>query len=554
MASSLRTGVSGLVAHQQMLDIIGNNLANLNTTAYKAQRVIFSDLLYTTLRPARSSVNTDFGGINPIQVGSGVKMAQVDRRFTQGNLDPTSGLLDFSIQGDGFFVASDGSTNLYTRAGAFVLDESGKLVDATNGYAVLRVGTVGETDGVNPGFQEAGDATISIPFGTSIAGEGTTQVELSGNLTADATGPRAEVITSSSPYQESGAPATAATLLNNLDSSTAPFIVGDTVSIAGTDFDGSSVSATLNVDGTTTLGDLMAAIDAAFAGASSSIDVLGNLVLTADTIGETAMTLSLGNGVANTGGINFATHLPVTTTEGKVGDVIQSALEIFDIRGGSHTVNLTFQKNASDSWDLTASIDAKEGIMLDDSVQQITFNDDGSLRQVLGTGLGDAAITIQFNGITTPQTIAISFGANGTFEGLTHVAADSSMAAKQNGFAPGSLSSVNVSSDGIIEGVATNGRTFPIAQLAIASFRNSKGLTARGDNFFLESLNSGEVQIGTALSGNRGQVLGGHLEQANVDIALEFTRLIVAQRGFSANARTITVTDEILEELTNLIR
>lgn len=128
------------------------------------------------------------------------------------------------------------------------------------------------------------------------------------------------------------------------------------------------------------------------------------------------------------------------------------------------------------------------------------------------------------------------------------------MAALQNGFAPGSLASINVSSDGIIAGVATNGRTFEVAQLAIASFRNVKGLQGRGNNLYEESLNSGPVQLGTALSGDRGSISVGQLEGSNVDIAFEFTRLIVAQRGFSANARTITVTDEVLEELTNLIR
>ncbi|MCA9209480.1 MAG: flagellar hook-basal body complex protein, partial [Planctomycetales bacterium] len=128
------------------------------------------------------------------------------------------------------------------------------------------------------------------------------------------------------------------------------------------------------------------------------------------------------------------------------------------------------------------------------------------------------------------------------------------LAIEQDGFAPGTMNSVNTGPDGTIYGIATNGRQFPIAQLALASFRNVQGLRSVGDNYFEESLNTGDVQLGTALSGDRGAIVAGQLETSNVEVAQEFTRLIVAQRGFSANARTITVADKVLEELTNIIR
>ena len=123
-----------------------------------------------------------------------------------------------------------------------------------------------------------------------------------------------------------------------------------------------------------------------------------------------------------------------------------------------------------------------------------------------------------------------------------------------DGFEAGSLSSVAVSADGVINGIASNGRIVPIAQLALATFSNEKGLEAAGDAYYLPSPNSGQPQIAGAQSGGRGLVTSGNLESSNVDIAFEFTRLIVAQRGFSANARTITVSDEVLEELTGIIR
>ena len=554
MANALLTGVSGLIAHQRMLDVIGNNLANLNTTAYKSQRTLFADLLYQTLRPASSSSSTDIGGLNPIQIGSGVSMTQVDRNFAQGNLEATGSLLDFAMQGEGFFVMSDGVQNVFSRAGSFVLDEGGKLVDPTSGYPIQRFGTVGEPDGVNPGFQVPGDLGIVIPFGASIPGEPTSNVALTGNLDAGAIGPLAEVHTSISPYLEGGAAATVATLLNNLDSNVAAYGGADAIQISGSETDGTPIATSLAVGAATTLGDLLSAISAAYSGATASLDANGNLVLTADNVGDALLSLSLSDAGGNTGGTSFANHTPNVTTNGKVGDIVQSSVEIFDVRGGQHTIALTFQKQGDNVWDMTAGMSAAEGTLVDDSVQQIQFNDEGSIQQVLGTGIGDANIEVQFNGITMTQSISFSLGSSNSFDGLTHFGGGSSMAALQNGFAPGSLASINVSSDGIIAGVATNGRTFEVAQLAIASFRNVKGLQGRGNNLYEESLNSGPVQLGTALSGDRGSISVGQLEGSNVDIAFEFTRLIVAQRGFSANARTITVTDEVLEELTNLIR
>ena len=133
MPNSLLTGVSGLVAHQRMMDVVGNNLANLNTHGFKVKRTLFSDLLYETIRPAASSSSSDIGGVNPNQVGSGVKVAQITSKFGQGNLELTGNDFDFAMQGEGFFVVSDGNRNLFSRNGAFALDRNGFLVDPTNG-------------------------------------------------------------------------------------------------------------------------------------------------------------------------------------------------------------------------------------------------------------------------------------------------------------------------------------------------------------------------------------------------------------------------------------
>ena len=137
MPNSLLTGVSGLVAHQRLLDVVGNNLANMNTTAFKSQRILFGDLLYETIQPATSSNEGSNGGTNPNQIGGGVKVAGTDRSFGQGALENTGGQFDLAISGGGFFSVTDGNRDYYTRAGAFSLDEQGFLV-APGGFHVKR--------------------------------------------------------------------------------------------------------------------------------------------------------------------------------------------------------------------------------------------------------------------------------------------------------------------------------------------------------------------------------------------------------------------------------
>lgn len=554
MANALITGVSGLNSHQRMLEVIGNNLANLNTTAYKTRRTLFSDLLYETVRAASGSSGGNLGGVNPAQVGSGSRVARIDMQFAQGNFETTGGQLDFALQGNGFFMVNNGSQNLYTRAGAFGIDDSGTLIDPATGYRVQRFGTVGEPDGVNPAFQIPGDSSIHIPLGAVIPGGATSSAALRGNLPSTANGPEAEVISSFAPWTSGGTAATPATLLNSLDQNSAAYVAGDSITISGTDHDGSPVNVSLSVDGTTTLGDLVTAIDGAFGGASAALGADGRITLTSDSAGESFLSLSLTDAAGNTGGTDFSMNPAIVSTTGADGDSFPATIEVFDERGGSHFVNMVFQKQADGSWNVTAGLNAADGSIIDGSIEGVRFNADGSFASVDGTGAGDANLVFQFTGIAAPQTVAVSFGQNGSFDGMTELAMASSLAAQQDGFPPGNLVSVQIRGDGTLEGVSSNGRTFPIAQLAIASFLNPNGLASRGDNYYESTLASGDVEVGAALSGSRGSVRGGQLEQSNVDIALEFTRLIVAQRGFSANARTIRVTDQVLEELTNLIR
>ena len=185
------------------------------------------------------------------------------------------------------------------------------------------------------------------------------------------------------------------------------------------------------------------------------------------------------------------------------------------------------------------TLDDDSGQTFDSQVTSLRFNEDGSFATAGDAGVGDGNVEIQFEGLTSTQTIDIDFSS------LSHIATDFGMTHQQDGTGPGNLVSLVASADGLLHGIASNGKSFPLAQLAIASFANNGALDSQGQNYFAETLNSGVAQIGTGLSNGRGQVLASQLETSNVDIAQEFTQLIVAQRGFSANARTISVADRI---------
>ena len=554
MANALLTGISGLRGHQKMLEVIGNNLANVNTTGFKASRVLFSDLVYETTRNGTSGDSQVLGSVNPVQIGTGAQVAQIDHRFTQGNLEQSGEELDMAIAGEGFFVVGGAGNTFYTRAGAFTLSESGYLVDSATGFSVQRIGTTGEPNGVDPAFQTAGDNRIQIPKGASIPGTASTEVQITGNLPASSTGPVAETLQTSAPFLVGGAPATAATTLDSLDSNTTNYIVGDGISISGNDHDGTPVSTTFTIAAGSTVGDLLSAISAVYPQSTATITTAGGIQLESNSTGPSSLNLQLNDAVGNTGSTGFIGHNFVDTAVGQDPDTISKSVEIIDERGLPHTVNYTLTKQADSTWTLDATVGAADGTVVDGSVTGIEFSSDGSFRQVSGTGLGDASLTFQFSNGTAPITLGVNLGATGTFSGLTEVGAAESVETDADGFEPSALTSVQVDADATLFGITSTGRRLALAQMAIANFGNPDGLRSAGNNFYEGSLASGTPNLGTALSGGRGSVVSQQLEGSNVDLTSEFTRLIVAQRGFSANARTITVTDEVLEELTNLIR
>lgn len=407
MLRSLFTGISGLTNHQTRMDVIGNNIANVNTTGYKSGRVNFQDMMSQTLQGA-SPGTAGRGGTNAQQIGLGVNIATISNDHSQGALQSTGVITDLGIQGDGFFILSDGSQCCYTRDGSFGLDEVGNLVEPANGLLVQGWTAVA---GVVDTTQPVGN--ITIPIASEMTAQATTLAELMGNL----------------------------------DSTQA------------------------------------------------------------------------------------------------VGYSYNNSFIVYDSLGDNHSVNVTYTKTANNTWDWQAS---GTGIVAAGLVNQgtLTFNPDGSIN----TQTGALSITTT-NGSTTPLAI------NPDFTAMTQLAdPDTATLFNQDGFAPGTMVSFNISDSGIINGVYDNGVVQSVGQIALARFTNNGGLMKEGENLWVESANSGVAQVGEPGTGARGSISAGTLEMSNVNLASEFSDMIITQRGFQANSRIITTSDELLQELINLKR
>ena len=249
MNNALLAGVAGLTAHQKMLDIAGNNLANVNTTAFKSSRVTFSEMLSNTIRQATQPTET-IGGTNPQQIGSGVTVATVDRNMSQGNLMNTGQSLDLAIEGSGYFVLNDGKGDVFTRVGSFAVDSDFYLVDPGTGYRVQRIGNEGESEG----FQDVSSNDIRIPYDVALPARATEVLGYTGNLSADESDPTTNCLTSVVQYTKDGAVVAGDTHLDEMDQADS-LAAGDTITIFGTKRDGTELGGgagvTINLhDGT----------------------------------------------------------------------------------------------------------------------------------------------------------------------------------------------------------------------------------------------------------------------------------------------------------------
>ena len=426
---SLNTGATGLRSHSEAIDVVGDNIANVNTVGFKRSRANFQDLLGRSIA----------GGQSLPTAGAGSKLGNIQQMWAQGALLTTDAPTDLALSGDGFFIARGNSNgaegNFYTRAGQFTLDNEGFMQNPAGlklqGYGVDDdfnvLGTIGDLR-INPG---------------TIPATATTQITVGANLDSDST------------------------------------------------------------------------------------------ALTFDPLNPAATS-------------NFSTSL---TT--------------YDSLGAAHSTTVYFVKTAvPGAWDWHAMVDGGEitggtaGVPFEGANGSLTFTTEGELDTEV-----TAVSSFDFVGATPAQVIGFDFGTSITTDGglgldgsTQFASASNTTALLQDGFASGSVASINISQDGVVSGSFTNGQRRTLGQVAIADFTNVDGLLRAGEGLWVESRESGEALVGAAGTGGRGAVLSGTLEQANVDIGREFVDLIAYQRGYQANSKIITTADEMYQELVNIKR
>lgn len=560
MSFALSAGVTGLQAHQTMLDVAGNNLANVNTTGFKASTVNFSELLAETIKKA-SQPTASVGGTNPQQLGNGVGIAGIAPNMAQGNIVNTGNPLDLAMEGEGYFVLNDNEKNLFTRAGAFAVDAHSYLVDPSTGYRVQRIGAIGEADG----FQVVGDSDIRVPYDVAMPARETTSLTVAGNLSNDAVldAAQAQKIGSDLTFTTSnGTLAGATTLIGALDqfSSSAATFDGD-FTITGYLPDGTAFADTLAIDETSTMQDLVNQLNSATSfGASTTgatASLLNGQLLITDTatgISYTDLNLSYADDGSGDSTLESPAYFKVLTAGGD--EVKNVNITVYDALGGKHSFSGSFVRtDTTNTWDFimgSVSGDVNSIDMDERRINGITFNTDGSYDT--STGTAEFRVTWDFD-TASEQVIEVELGTSGEYDGLTQFSGESTAVAKeQDGYESGKLSTVSVDSGGVLVGAFSNGIKKDLATLQVALFQNAQGLESAGGGYYLPSANSGNSVATQALIGGAGTIHGGSLEKSNADVATEFVSMIQAQSGFQANARTIKVANEILAELSNLIR
>lgn len=576
MGSALTAGVSGLKAFQTMLDVAGNNLANINTTGFKGSSVTFAELLSQTMRQA-SGPSGSLGGVNPQQMGSGVNVAAINRDMSQGNIVSTGQDLDVAIDGSGYFVLNDGRQDVYTRIGSFAVDANNTLVDPATGFKVQRTGSYGESEG----FQTSGDTSIHIPWDSSMPARATTEVVMNGNLrsSAESTAATTNKIVANTAFTVNSGDqvAQASTYMSDLDQwGGSPLGVGDTGTILvsgvkedGTTFTDQSITWTGAASGAgDTVQDILDQISALYDNSTATLNSDGKIVITGNSAGYslaqvTNMTYDPDGGES----LTIPTFFDYATVGGN--DTKSFKINVFDNQGQQHVMTGTFVKtDSNNTWDLIiqsvsgertadwTSYDIHGSTALNRRISGIEFNTNGSYKG-LNLGTESAEFSVQFaNNPSITQTISLDFGTPDEFTGLTQFASQQSSAAAltQDGYEAGSLSSVTIDNAGMLVGTFTNGVKVDIAALQIGLFQNPGGLESVGNGYYLPTANSGEPIATLASSGGAGKITGKSLEKSNVDIATEFVNLMQAQNGYQANSKTIKVANDVLTTLTNLIR
>lgn len=569
MMRSLYSGVAGLKTHQTRMDVIGNNIANVNTTAYKSSSMTFSELMsQTTQKASGANATTGVGGTNAKQIGLGVKAGAINTAITtQGSAQSTGNPFDIMITGDNFFVVSNGSENFFTRDGSFYVDGAGNLAMTSTGYNVMGWG-VDETTG-NIKQDTVTALRIMSAANMTYPPEATTKANISGILDEndkDVTSANGKTVnlnffdargysyTAKFTFKQSGGDKTneySMELSKLLDST------GAEIDISKLEFGNRSqqkmeTKVTLNTDAYKWDGKVLKTKDGTtdVADLADIFKADGSLITPADDAAAQKQQKAL-DAIAKAYGYEGSTdeflNLYITSTVDK-----DKQLTIQDLLGNMMAGKTT------DVLPADGSAITMEGRYFEGTT--VVFNKDtGKLESVGGstTNLNVNAAFSALGGNFSDVTIDLSECTNYDNKGTSTIGATSGDldGLLGTGRRLGDMIGVSIRKDGMIYAHYDNGMTKLLGQIATAAFANASGLEKEGDNLYSATLNSGEFDgIGVDITAGGGYMSTGQLEMSNVDLSSEFTEMITTQRGFQANSRIITVSDTLLEELTNLKR
>ena len=568
MMRSLYSGVAGLKTHQTRMDVIGNNIANVNTTAYKSSSMTFSELMsQTTQKASGANATTGVGGTNAKQIGLGVKAGAINTAITtQGSAQSTGNPFDIMITGDNFFVVSNGSENFFTRDGSFYVDGAGNLAMTSTGYNVMGWG-VDETTG-NIKQDTVTALRIMSAANMTYPPEATTKANISGILDEndkDVTSANGKTVnlnffdargysyTAKFTFKQSGGDKTNeySMELNKILDST-----GAEIDISKLEFGNRSqqkmeTKVTLNTDAYKWDGKVLKTKDGTtdVADLADIFKADGSLITPADDAAAQKQQKAL-DAIAKAYGYEGSTdeflNLYITSTANK-----DKQLTIQDLLGNMMAGKTT------DVLPADGSAITMEGRYFEGTT--VVFNKDtGKLESVGGstTNLNVNAAFSALGGNFSDVTIDLSECTNYDNKGTSTIGATSGdLDGLGTGRRLGDMIGVSIQKDGMIYASYDNGMTKLLGQIATAAFANASGLEKEGDNLYSATLNSGEFDgIGVDITAGGGYMSTCQLEMSNVDLSSEFTEMITTQRGFQANSRIITVSDTLLEELTNLKR
>jgi len=535
IASAFYTALSGLSVNSANLSVIGNNLANLNTIGFKGSSTTFEDLFSTTLGASAFQ-----GNGNPMQVGLGAQVAAVMQNFGQSTFQSTSNVTDMAIEGNGFFYLRlvNGGFG-HSRAGNFTLDQFGYLLDPAGnklqGYNRTSDGIIDDT---------MGSTDIRLPIGETITARATSKVQFTTNLNATDQPPNDRYTTSVQVYDSLGERHTVLITYEKYVNINPP-IGGGPPSAA----DPETISVANN---------------------AWRYWVWSPDAQSPDTTPATPSGVYVKNGPPEKQVVSTATPgVLARPANGSQYWALAEGVVYFDTSGKM----VGMEDNSLPSTALTGP-----GSLFPDGKYDMAFLDQGyqdywsapnnlTLNPTppptyVGIGDQNPMIAVAWKNGSAANAFAWSVNTGGTTTGggipyflITQTASASGTTnSQQNGYGAGTIQGLTVDQQGYIIGTFTNGQTYPLARVALSIFANNNGLQKVGDNIWKETLASGPANIGTANDVGRGSVLGAHLEMSNVDVADEFTRLIITQRGYQANSRIVTTSDEMMQETLNLKR